>query len=267
MHLFRISPLEIKPLIKKLENQTVFITGGLSGIGKACAVAAAAAGANVVVADIKSVAFDAAMKEIQSENEKSIFIECDVLSSEQIAQTLAKVVETFGTIDVALNNAGVPGESNRIGDTTEEEWSSVIHVNLTGIFNCMKHELGYMVKQKRGVIVNMSSILGKVGFVGLGAYVAAKHGVIGLTQTAAQEYAPEGIRINAICPGFVDTPMLTKVGINDDGKSKQRIIGLHPLNRLGKAEEIAKSFIFLASEDSSFVTGSSLDIDGGYLAQ
>ena len=199
--------------------------------------------------------------------ENSIFVECDVAADEQIARVMATVVEKFGSLDVALNNAGVAGESKHLADTTEEEWNYVIRVNLTGIFSCMKHELICMTKQKRGVIVNMSSILGKVGFSGAAAYVAAKHGVIGLTQTAALEYASVNIRVNAICPGFIDTPMLNKEGINDEGKSKQSVISLHPINRLGTAEEIAKSFIFLASEDSSFITGSSLNVDGGYLAQ
>jgi NAD(P)-dependent dehydrogenase (short-subunit alcohol dehydrogenase family) len=253
--------------MKKLENKTVFITGGLSGIGKACAVAAAAAGANVVVGDIKSVAFDAAMEEIKSENDKSIFIECDVASTDQIKGALATAVETFGSVDIALNNAGVAGEPKRIGEMSEDEWNYSIHVNLTGIFNCMKYELLQMVEQKSGVIVNMSSVLGLVGFANSSAYVAAKHGIIGLTKTAALEYAPECIRVNVICPGFIDTPMLTKEGINEDEKTKQRIIGLHPLNRLGTPKEIAKAFIFLASDDSSFITGTCLEVDGGYLAQ
>jgi NAD(P)-dependent dehydrogenase (short-subunit alcohol dehydrogenase family) len=253
--------------MKKLENKTVLITGGLSGIGRACAVAAAAEGANVVVADIKSVTLDEAMKEIKSENEKSIFIECDVVSSAQIKHTLDIIVETFGTLDVALNNAGIASGQNRLGDTSEDEWNYTLHVNLTGIFNCMKYELLQMASQKSGVIVNMSSVFGLVGFANSAAYVAAKHGVIGLTKTAALEYAPECIRVNAICPGFIDTPMLTKEGINEDEKTRKHIICLHPLNRLGTSKEIAKGFLFLASDDSSFVTGTCLEIDGGYLAQ
>ena len=253
--------------MKKLENKTVFVTGGLSGIGKACAVAAASEGANVVVADIKSVDFDTAMRDINAENKSAIFVECDVTSIEQVQGALAKAVEAFGSVDVALNDAGVAGEANRVGDMTEEGWNTVIQVNLTGVFNCMKHELLQMSSQKRGVIVNMSSILGKVGFANSAGYVAAKHGIIGLTQTAALEYAHEGIRVNAICPGFVNTPLLTKGGVNDNEKVKQQITDLHPMKRLGKSEEVAKGFIFLASDDSSFVTGTTLEIDGGYLAQ
>jgi NAD(P)-dependent dehydrogenase (short-subunit alcohol dehydrogenase family) len=170
-------------------------------------------------------------------------------------------------LDVALNNAGIGGESNKVGDMTEQAWLKVIGVNLNGVFNCMKHELTQMSKQKKGVIVNMSSILGKVGFANSSHYVAAKHGIIGLTQTAALEYAPEGIRINAICPGFIETPLLTNAGIAENTDIQKYIIGLHPMKRLGKSEEVATGFIFLVSDESSFITGTTLEIDGGYLAQ
>jgi len=253
-------------MMKKLENKTVFITGGLSGIGKACAIAAAKEGANIVVADMKTANTDKAMQEIKKVNTKAIFIECDVSVFVQVQTAVEKSVTTFGTLDVALNNAGVGGEPNKVADMTEEAWLKVIGINLNGVFNCMKHELTQMVKQKKGVIVNMASILGKVGFATSSHYVAAKHGVIGLTQTAALEYATEGIRINAICPGFIDTPLLTKGIISDRADVKQQIIDLHPMKRLGKSEEIANGFIFLASDDSSFVSGTSLEIDGGYLA-
>lgn len=252
--------------MKKLENKTVFISGGLSGIGKACAIAAAQEGANIVVADMKSDNSENAMAEIRKENPKAIFIECDVSNFTQVQHAIEKAIETFKTIDVALNNAGIGGESNKVGDMTEQAWLNVIGVNLNGVFNCMKHELYHMQKQKSGTIVNMSSILGKVGFATSAHYVAAKHGVIGLTQTAALEYATEGIRVNAICPGFIDTPLLTKGGISDNSDVKQHIVELHPMKRLGKADEIAKGFIFLASDDSSFVSGTTLEIDGGYLA-
>lgn len=253
--------------MKKLDGKTVFITGGLSGIGKACAVAAAKQGANVVIADIKPAVTDTTMAEIKKENPLAIFIECDVSVFAQVQAAIEKVVQTFGTLDVALNNAGIGGEPSKVGDMTEQAWLKVIGVNLNGVFNCMKHELAQMTKQKKGVIINMASILGKVGFATSSHYVAAKHGIIGLTQTAALEYAAEGIRINAICPGFIDTPLLAKGGITDHPEVKQHIVGLHPMKRLGKSEEIANGFIFLASDESSFVSGTALEIDGGYLAQ
>jgi NAD(P)-dependent dehydrogenase (short-subunit alcohol dehydrogenase family) len=253
--------------MKKLENKTVFITGGLSGIGKACAIAAAKEGANVAVADLGSAASGTVMEEIKKENSNAIFIDCDVSVFAQVQMAIEKVVSTFGALDVALNNAGIGGESNKVGDMAEQAWLNVISVNLNGVFNCMKHELTQMTKQKSGVIVNMSSILGKVGFAMSSHYVAAKHGILGLTQTAALEYAAEGIRINAICPGFIDTPLLTTAGISENTDIQKYIIGLHPMKRLGKSEEIASGFIFLACDDSSFITGTKLEIDGGYLAE
>jgi NAD(P)-dependent dehydrogenase (short-subunit alcohol dehydrogenase family) len=253
--------------MKKLENKTVFITGGLSGIGKACAMAAAKEGANLAIADLKSSSTDASMEEIKKENPKAIFIECDVSVYDQVEAAIQKVVSTFGGLDVALNNAGIGGEASKVGDMSEKGWLQVIGVNLNGVFNGMKHELAQMAKQKKGVIVNMSSILGKVGFASSSHYVAAKHGVIGLTQAAALEYATDGIRINAICPGFIETPLLAKGGINDHPEVKQHIVDLHPMKRLGRSDEIAGGFIFLASNDSSFVSGTTLDIDGGYLAE
>ncbi|MBL7875606.1 MAG: SDR family oxidoreductase [Cyclobacteriaceae bacterium] len=253
--------------MKRLKNKTVFVSGGLSGIGKACAIAAAREGANVVVGDIKSVNLDGAMKEIQAENESALFFECDVSDLASIGAAIDFTTEKFKTLDVALNNAGVGGDNTTVAEMTEEDWNSVLRVNLTGVFYCMKEELEPMISQKHGVIVNMASILGKVGFSGSSAYVAAKHGVLGLTKTAALEYAGTGIRVNAISPGFISTPLLTKGGINGNETAKQHIIGMHPLNRLGKPEEIADAFIFLASDESSFITGATLDVDGGYLSK
>jgi NAD(P)-dependent dehydrogenase (short-subunit alcohol dehydrogenase family) len=253
--------------MNKLEKKTVFITGGLSGIGKECAIAAAKEGANVVIADLKSDLTDKIMAVIRIENSKAIFVDCDVSAIAQVQAAINKTINTFGTLDVALNNAGIGGEANKVGDMSEEGWLKVININLNGIFYCMKHELIQMSKQKSGVIVNMSSILGKVGFASSSNYVAAKHGIIGLTQTAALEYSLDGIRINAICPGFIETPMLTNAGISENTDLKNYIVGLHPMKRLGKSEEIASGFVFLASDESSFITGTTLEIDGGYLAQ
>jgi NAD(P)-dependent dehydrogenase (short-subunit alcohol dehydrogenase family) len=253
--------------MKKLENKTVFITGGLSGIGLACAIAAAKEGANIVVADLKSDITDKTMERIKRENSEALFIECDISAFAQVQMAIQKVVSTFGTLDIALNNAGIGGEANKVGDMSEEAWLKVINVNLNGVFNCMHHELKQMSTRKKGVIVNMSSILGKVGFANSSHYVASKHGIIGLTQSAALEYAEEGIRINSICPGFIETPLLTNAGITENSDLQKYIIGLHPVKRLGKSEEIAAGFIFLASDDSSFITGTTLEIDGGYLAQ
>jgi NAD(P)-dependent dehydrogenase (short-subunit alcohol dehydrogenase family) len=252
--------------MRKLENKTVFITGGVSGIGKACAIAAAKEGANVAIADLRSPSVDSVMDEVRKYNPEAIFFECDVSAFVQVQQVIKKVVVTFGTLDIALNNAGIGGESSKVGDMTESGWLKVIGVNLNGVFNCMKHELTQMSMQKYGVIVNMSSILGKVGFANSSHYVASKHGIIGLTKTAALEYASEGIRVNAICPGFIETPLLANAGITENTDVQKYIIGLHPMKRLGTSEEVASGFIYLASDESSFITGTALEIDGGYLA-
>jgi len=253
--------------MKKLENKTVFITGGLSGIGKACAIAAAKEGGNIVIADRNTAKTDMVMEEIRMENESALFIACDVSNFAEVGAAIKTVIGRYGSLDVALNNAGISGEPSKIGDMSPEGWHKVIDINLNGVFYCMKHELFQMAQQKQGVIVNMASILGKVGMANSAHYVAAKHGVIGLTQTAALEYATEGIRVNAICPGFIDTPLLADAGITNHEDVKRYITDLHPLKRLGKSEEIASGFIFLACEDGLFITGTAMEIDGGYLAQ
>jgi NAD(P)-dependent dehydrogenase (short-subunit alcohol dehydrogenase family) len=252
--------------MKKLENKTVLITGGLSGIGYACAFAAAKEGANIAIADIASPASTAVMMAIRKESPKAIFIACDVSSYTDVQSAIELIVSTFGSLDIALNNAGIGGEPNKVGDMEEAGWLKVINVNLNGVFYCMKYELAQMAKQKKGVIVNMSSILGKVGFATSSHYVAAKHGVLGLTQTAALEYAAESIRINAICPGFIETPLLEKGGIKDHSDIKEHLLGLHPMNRFGTPDEIASGFIFLACDESSFITGTALEMEGGYLS-
>ena len=253
--------------MKKLENKTVFITGGLSGIGKACAIAAANEGAAIVIADREKGLNIKAMDEIKLIQPEALFIECNVSVYEQVKNAIDLTVDTFGSIDVALNNAGIGGKPGRICDMEVRDWLSVINIDLTGVFYCMKQELIHMLKQKNGVIVNMSSISGKVGYAKSAHYVAAKHGLVGLTKTAALEYATDGIRVNVICPGFIDTPLLTKLDLNNNPDRKKVIIDKHPMNRLGTATEIAKGFIFLATDDSSFITGTALNIDGGFLAQ
>lgn len=251
----------------EFENKSIFISGGLSGIGKACAIAAAKEGANIAIADISGDNNNSAMEEIKKENPAAIFIACDVSDIKQVENAISKTVSTFGKLDIALNNAGIGGEANIVGEMSEASWLKVIGINLNGVFNCMKYELTQMVLQESGVIINIASILGKVGFSSSAHYVAAKHGVIGLTQTAALEYATKGIRVNAICPGFINTPLLTKGGINENSEVKQAIVNMHPMKRFGTSDEIAKGFIFLASDDATFITGTALEIDGGFLAQ
>lgn len=253
--------------MRKFEGKTFFITGGLSGIGKACAILAAKEGGNLAIIDLKSEQTEEVMAEIRAMNHAALFIDCDVSDFSAVQDAVKKTVSTFKSLDIALNNAGIGGESAKIGEMTEHAWLQVIGINLNGVFNCMRHQLGFMSGQKSGVIINMSSILGRVGFAGAGHYVAAKHGIIGLTQTAALEYATQGIRINAICPAFIDTPLLTKGGLSSNKAVADSIIARHPINRLGNSDEIANGFMFLASPESSFITGTALEIDGAYLAQ
>lgn len=252
--------------MKKLQDKSVFITGGLSGIGKACALAAVKEGAKVAIAYRKSERSEKRLAEMKVLIPEIVFIECDVSVFDEAKKGIAEAVEIFGTIDVALNAAGISGNPNKLGEMSEKDWREVIDTNLNGVFNCVRFELAQMAKQKKGVIVNIASVLGKIGFASSSHYVAAKHGVIGLTKTAAIEYATEGIRVNAICPGFIETPMITRSTINENAQVKQHITDLHPMKRMGKAEEIANGFIYLASNDSSFVTGTALEIDGGLLA-
>lgn len=252
--------------MKKLENKTVFISGGLSEISKACAIAAAREGANIAVADIKSYKVDTAMREIKAENPKAIFIACDVSVFGQLQLAIEKTISIFGSLDVALNNAGIGDESNKINNMTDKAWLKVIDVNLNDVYNVMQHEITQMAKQKNGVIVNMASIFGKIGAISSSNYGVAKDGVIGLTLTSALEYATEGIRINAICPGFFDTPSIAKGGITGYAEVKKHIFNSNPMQLLDKSEQIVNSFIFLSCDDSLFASGNILEIGGGYLA-
>lgn len=177
-------------------------------------------------------------------------------------------VNSFGKIDCAFNNAGVGGAQGSLADCTDDNWAQVIGVNLTGVFQCMKYELRHMIAAGRGgAIVNNASILGTVGFAGAGPYVATKHAVLGLTKTAAMEYAHANIRVNAVCPAFIETPMLAQAGITTDPKMREAVANMHPMKRMGRAEEVAAAVLWLCDDASSFVTGHPLLVDGGYVAQ
>jgi NAD(P)-dependent dehydrogenase (short-subunit alcohol dehydrogenase family) len=252
--------------MKKLENKTVFISGGLSEISKECAIEAAKEGANIAVADKKSDKVNKAMQEIKKVNPQAIFIECDISAFDQMQLAIEKTLSVFGTLDVALNNAGIGNEPNKVDDMTYKAWLKVIDVNLNNVFNVMQHELTHMTKQKNGVIVNIASIFGKIGATSPLKYGAAKDSVMGLTLTSALEYATEGIRINAICPGFFNTPSLAKGGITGYTEVKQHINNSNPRQNLGKSEQIVKGFIFLSCDDSLLASGNTIEIGGGYLA-
>ena len=246
------------------KNKVALVTGGSSGIGRATALAFAKKGAKVVIADwIES---EETMDLIENLGGEAIFVKCDVSKSADVKALIEKTIATFGRLDFAFNNAGIEGTSASTQDCSEENWDKTIGINLKGIWLCMKHEIPVMLKKDKGVIVNCSSVAGLVGFQGLPAYVASKHGVIGLTKTAALEYAKLGIRVNAVCPGVIQTPMIDRL----TGKKKESInqfAGLEPVGRFGLPEEIANAVIWLCSDEASFVTGIAMPVDGGFVAQ
>lgn len=246
-----------------MENKVVIITGAASGIGKAAAELFANQGASVVISDIQESEGKLIAENITSSGGKASFFKTDVAIPEDMEALVNFTVETYGRLDIAVNNAGIGGELNPIADMSIEGWQKVIAVNLNSLFYGMKYQIPAMLKSGSGSIVNISSILGSVGFAGSGAYTAAKHGIVGLTQTAALEYSAKNIRINAVGPGFIDTPLLNAL----DAETKKQVVALHPIGRLGKSEEIAELILWLGSDKSSFVTGSYYSIDGGYLAR
>ncbi len=249
--------------MKDLQSKVALVTGGASGIGKATAIILARYGAKVVVSDVSKDAGEAVVQEIKKAGHDAFFIAADVSKPGECEQLVAKTIEKYGTLDIAVNNAGIGGESNPVADMSVEGWNKVIGVNLDSVFYCMKYELQHMLKKGKGAIINMASILGQVGFAGSSGYVAAKHGVIGLTKTAAIEYAAKGIRINAIGPAFINTPLLD----NLDSEIKSALIALHPIGRLGESEEVAELVAWLASDKASFVNGGYYPVDGAYLSR
>lgn len=251
--------------MKGFSGKVAVVTGGSSGIGLATAQAFAAEGAKVVIADISDGT--EAVNSLKNAGGEAIFVKADVSKSSDIQALVRKTVETYGQLDFAVNNAGIGGPALKTGDYTEEDWNRVIGINLTGVWLCMKYELEQMVKQGNGAIVNMASILGRVGFATAPAYVAAKHGVLGLTKTAAIEYGEQNIRINAVCPGFIYTPLLEEAGMARGTDAYNAIASLHPMKRMGTSEEVADLALWLCSEGASFVTGSAYMVDGGYIAQ
>lgn len=247
---------------KIFENKVALVTGGSSGIGEATANLYAQLGAKVVVSDINEKAGKEVVNTIKQSKGEAAFIKADVSNAEECKKLIEQTVKQYGKLDIAFNNAGIGGEMNAVADMSVEGWLKVIDVNLNSVFYCMKYEIAEMLKQGNGVIVNMSSILGQVAFANSAAYVAAKHGVVGLSQNAAVEYAQHGIRINAIGPAFINTPLLSALS----EEVKQVLIKMHPMGRLGEANEVASLVIWLSSDKASFVTGSYYAIDGGYLA-
>ncbi len=250
-----------------MKNQVVFITGASTGIGRATAQAFAKSGVHVAVCDINEEEGKNTCDLIEKEGVKSIFIHCNVADPDACKHAVEKTVETFGRLDYAFNNAGIEGVWGDVANQSIENWKKVIDINLNGVFYCMHYQIPAMLKSGGGAIVNCSSILGHVGFAGAPAYVAAKHGVIGLTKNAALEFATQNIRVNAICPGFILTPMLERGGITSNEEMRRMIESKHALNRLGNPEEIAHAVVWLCCKESSFITGQAIVADGGYIIQ
>lgn len=246
---------------KQFEDKVALVTGSGRGIGKACLMTFVKRGAKAVVADIDEENGKAVAEEIREMGSEAIFLKTDVSDPESVKKMVEDTVEAFGRLDCAVNNAGIGGAQALTGDYKTSDWNKVIDINLNGVFYCMRSEIKQMVEQGEGAIVNISSILGRRGFPQTSAYTAAKHGVVGLTKTAALEYAKEGLRINSVGPAFINTKMVTQ---GFDEEALQNIIDLHPVGRLGEPQEVANLVAFLCTDQASYMTGGYYLVDGGY---
>jgi NAD(P)-dependent dehydrogenase (short-subunit alcohol dehydrogenase family) len=247
-------------------GRVALVTGGGSGIGRASALSFARAGAQVVVSDVAEDAGEATVQAIRAAGGAAIFQPADVANSGQVSALVARTIQEFGRLDFAHNNGGIEGPVKSVIDLTEDEWDRVIDINLKGVWNCLRFQIPVMLDQGGGAIVNTGSVSGLKGFPPLlPAYIASKYGVVGLTAATARTYASQGIRVNAICPGAIDTPMLTRIG---EGAARLGVsmVAENPSGRLGTPDEVAEAVIWLCSDRASFVTGQTLTIDGGFLA-
>ncbi|PFH29676.1 SDR family NAD(P)-dependent oxidoreductase [Burkholderia sp. JKS000303] len=245
----------------RFENKVAIVTGGASGIGEATVRAFAREGASVVIADLTDKGAQLAADVIENGG-RAVYIETDVTDSEAVQNLIARTVRIYGRVDIMFANAGIADDA-RIEQLDESAWKKTIDINLTGVYLCDKYAIQHMHAQGGGVIVNCGSIHSHVGKSGVTAYAAAKGGVKLLTQTLAIDYGQHNIRVNAVCPGYINTPLLKNV----PDAQKQALAALHPMGRLGKADEVANAVLFLASDEASFINGSSLMVDGGYTAQ
>jgi len=251
---------------KSFAGKVALVTGASSGIGRATALAFAGEGAKVMVSDVVVDGGNETVQLIKKAGGEATFVKADVAQTADVESLVQQTVATYGRLDCAHNNAGISGPLTTVADTAESKWDRVLAINLKGVWLCMKYELQHMSKQGSGAIVNTASGAGLVGIAGASAYVASKHGVLGLTKTAALEYAKQGIRVNAVCPGVIETPMVQRLTDRHPSAAEAMVAG-HPIGRVGKPEEIAEAVVWLCSEAASFVTGLAMSVDGGYVAQ
>jgi NAD(P)-dependent dehydrogenase (short-subunit alcohol dehydrogenase family) len=246
-------------------GKVALVTGAGSGIGRAAALAFAREGARVIVADVTVDAGQETVRAIGAHDGEALFVQADVSVTGDVSAMVERAVTTYGRLDCAFNNAGIEGEMATTAECSEENWDRTIAINLKGVWLCMKHEIPHMLEQGGGAIVNCASIAGLVGFPNLPAYTASKGGIVQLTRTAALEYAQSGIRVNALCPGVIHTPMVDRI-TNRDPETEAQFTGLEPIGRMGTPEEMAEAAIWLCSDAASFITGHPLVADGGLVA-
>ncbi|MFP5468867.1 MAG: SDR family oxidoreductase [Alphaproteobacteria bacterium] len=249
-----------------MEGKVVIITGAASGIGRATAQIYAREGARVIIADVNERGGEETLSMINKQGHQGLFVRTDMTVETDVKTLVDRAMNAHGRLDAAFNNAGIEGMQASSADMPTNEFDKIIAVNLKGVYLCMKYQIPAMLKGGGGAIVNTASVAGLVGFPGLGAYVASKHGVIGLTKTAALEYAKAGIRVNCVCPGLIDTPMVGRLG-GSDPAMVAGLVAAEPVGRLGRPSEIGEAAVWLCSDHASFVTGHSMVVDGGLVAQ
>jgi NAD(P)-dependent dehydrogenase (short-subunit alcohol dehydrogenase family) len=252
--------------MSQLTGKVAIVTGASAGIGRAAAVALAAEGAAVVVADVDDARGEAVATEINDKGGRALFVHADVSDDAEVEAMVNQAVDVFGGLDLAFNNAGIEGTPAPTHECSPENWQRTLAVNLTGVWSCMRHQIPRMLERGGGSIVNCSSVAGLVGFASIPAYVASKHGVVGLTKTAALEYAEAGVRVNAICPGVIDTEMVERF-TGGEQEAETAMVAMEPVGRMGRPEEIADAVVWLCTDRSSFTTGQAIAVDGGFVAR